>query len=198
MKPAAIEKAKGRIRVAQLHLSMAADANSDQEFDDAWFVFLTAWKGVYTVLEQGAKGSPSSMQWFGGRKAERKRTPYLQYLFIARNDEEHGLGKSISQGRQGSLKLVPPTNPDGQTRVRYTWEHDPTGRSGRIELVSEIRGSLLSDVKDREGRKVEPPWVLVEGRYVYAPLDIGEMALEYASSMVAEAEILAASNPPSP
>ncbi|MEL7687903.1 hypothetical protein AAG596_08325, partial [Citromicrobium bathyomarinum] len=76
MKPQGLEKARRRLRVASNALDQLKAAASDAEFEDAWFIFLTSWKGIYTTLEQGAKSSAQSRQWFGGKKAERKRTDY--------------------------------------------------------------------------------------------------------------------------
>lgn len=95
MKRSAIEKAKGRLRIAQKALVELKSSRTFSEFSDAWYVILTSSKNVYTVLEQGAKVSPQSMQWFGAKKQIRKSDPLLQYMFEARNDDEHGLGSAI-------------------------------------------------------------------------------------------------------
>lgn len=68
------------------------------ELDTAWWTFILAAAGVYSQLEQGAKGSPKSAQWFAEVKAERKRDPMLQYLHQARNAEEHGDGGGRAHG----------------------------------------------------------------------------------------------------
>ena len=87
----AVAKAHGRLRVATQQLENAAKAEWFEEFADSWYLFLVAAKNVYTTLEQGAKASAQSRQWFGARKNERKSDPLLQYLFQARDDDEHGL-----------------------------------------------------------------------------------------------------------
>lgn len=95
MQNSAIEKAKSRLRVAQKAVAELKLCQTFGDFTDTWYVVLTSSKNVYTVLEQGAKGSPRSMQWFGAKKQIRKSDPLLQYMFEARNDDEHGLGSAV-------------------------------------------------------------------------------------------------------
>jgi hypothetical protein len=89
--PKAINKAQHRLRVTQKALDDLSGARSYREFQDSWYVFLTASKSIYTVLQQGAKITPQSLQWFGGKSTERRNDPLLQYLYEARNEDEHGL-----------------------------------------------------------------------------------------------------------
>lgn len=96
MKRVAIEKANSRLRVAQKALADLKSCRTFEEFSDAWYVVLTSSKNIYTVLEQGAKGAAQSMQWLGAKKQIRKSDPLLQYMFEARNDDEHGLGSSVA------------------------------------------------------------------------------------------------------
>lgn len=95
MNRAALEKAKSRLRVAQKALAELKSSRTYSDFSDSWYVVLTSSKNVYTVLEQGAKSSPQSMQWFGDKKRVRRSDPLLQYMFEARNDDEHGLGSAV-------------------------------------------------------------------------------------------------------
>ena len=95
MDKAAVEKAKGRLRVARKALAELKSSRTFSDFSDSWYVVLTSSKNIYTVLEQGAKSSPQSMQWFGAKKQIRKSDPLLQYMFEARNDDEHGLGSAV-------------------------------------------------------------------------------------------------------
>lgn len=96
MDPRAIEKAKSRLRVAKKALSDLRTSETFGDFSDNWYVFLTSAKNIYTVLEQGSKTTPQSRQWFGAKKQIRKDDPLLQYLYEARNDDEHGLSSSVS------------------------------------------------------------------------------------------------------
>ncbi len=94
----AIEKCKSRLRNAQKaveDLRAYLEIEDLQSFEDTWFTFLFSWKSIYTTLEQGSKTTPQSRQWFGGVKQDRKDDDLLQYLFEARNDDEHGLETSI-------------------------------------------------------------------------------------------------------
>jgi hypothetical protein len=91
----AIDKGNSRLRVAKKALEDLRASETFREFSDNWYIFLTSAKNVYTVLEQGAKSSPQSRQWFSGKQNLRRSDPLLQYLYEARNDDEHGLGSSV-------------------------------------------------------------------------------------------------------
>ena len=91
MKRAAIQKANVRIVAARTSLAQLVDADDITTFAAHWYNFLTAAKNVYTILGVGSKSSPQSAQWFGAKTAHRRSDPLLQYLFQARDDDEHGL-----------------------------------------------------------------------------------------------------------
>ncbi len=95
MDPRAIEKSKSRLRAAKKAIHDLEESKTFTEFNDVWYNFLCAFKNVYTVLEQGAKASPQSRQWFGEKQKERRADDLLQYVYEARNDDEHGLGASL-------------------------------------------------------------------------------------------------------
>lgn len=86
-----VTKAEARLRLARTHASALRACKSHDEFTDTWYQFLVTYKNVYTALEQAAKGSAQSRQWFGGKKNERRDDPLLQYLFQARDADEHGI-----------------------------------------------------------------------------------------------------------
>ncbi|WP_193174492.1 hypothetical protein [Oricola nitratireducens] len=114
MNKKALDKAASRLRVAEKALSELTVTDDFRAFTDNWYVFLTSAKNVYTSLEQGAKSNPKSRQWFGAKKAERKSDALLQYLFQARDDEEHGLETSIA--------YVPERHEIGVTKDGYSNE----------------------------------------------------------------------------
>lgn len=97
MNPLAVTKARSRLRVASDTVKSLATCKDYDTFTGLWFTFLTAAKSVYTTLEQGSKISAQSRQWFGGKAQERRNDPLLQYLYQARNDDEHGLSFGAEQ-----------------------------------------------------------------------------------------------------
>lgn len=161
MDPQAIYVAVSRIRVAERAVASLADSDGD-DFRDHWFVFLTAFKSVYTALQEGAKGQPKSLQWMGARNRERRNNPLLQYLYIARNDEEHGLNLSVMDGIGGIS-----VDTDGTTAEDplIVWLNPETGlveayrKSGQPVTVLRQHGPgpLLRPVRDRDGTVIQPP-----------------------------------------
>lgn len=198
VKPNALSIAQSRLRIARSAVETAKNASSFDEFSDAWFIFLTAWKGIYTVLEQGSKESPKSRQWFGGKKAERKKTTLLQYLFEARNDEEHGLAKSVvPYGHTVLYQLERPST--GVEMMNFEFDES----TGDYNLISsdipvtkeqEVRGPTLVTVKDRGGKELHPPIGLPERPHDITPIGVAMAALDYATAMIDEARMLHATS----
>jgi len=85
-------------------LSELVACESADVFKDTWYTFLVAAKNVYTALEQGSKSDPKDRQWFGGVKSIRRSDPLLQYLFQARDDDEHGI-EAVTEFVPGSVGI---------------------------------------------------------------------------------------------
>lgn len=104
MEVKALKKAQSRLRVASLSAAALDNTAGYDDFTDQWYIFLHAAKGIYTVLEQGAKSSPQARQWFGKKNQERKDDPLLRFVCEARNDDEHGIEQGF-EVRPQSLSL---------------------------------------------------------------------------------------------
>lgn len=200
MEPKAIAKARSRLRVAEKALNELAESQDYQTFSDTWYTFLVAWKNIYTALEQGSKVSPQSRQWFGAKKQERKGDELLQYLFEARNDDEHGLNDStelepgeiaISAGKPGysgnfhirSMRF----NGAGYPSI------DATSNDGKPILIefSPARAKLVP-VTARGPVTYQPPTKHMGADLPdNQPLPVAALALDYARTLVEEAAALA-------
>jgi hypothetical protein len=100
IKQKALAKANSRLRNARKALDDLTRAKTFIQFSDDWHVFLVAAKGIWTTLEQGTKETAQYRQWFGGKERQRRNDPLLQYLYEARNDDEHGIEPVIEQTPQ--------------------------------------------------------------------------------------------------
>lgn len=202
MDPKAITKAKARFRIAKEQLASCEKAENHQRFSGAWYLFLIAAKNVYTTLEQGSKISAQSRQWFGAKKKERKDDPLLQYLFQARDDDEHGLDEvtALSPGYLGIGKSAPgfssslsisnlTIDGNGQVSVGSITSHDG------LPVLIEQRGphSTLVPVTGRGGVVYQPPKMhLGEPIPEPLPVPIGNLGLAYLERLLADAESRAA------
>jgi hypothetical protein len=200
MKPEAIGIARSRLRTASRALdALRAAEHKPEEFADHWFVFLTSWKNIYTVLEQGSKSSAQSRQWFGGKKADRKADPLLQYLFEARNDDSYGLTNSVHHTGGGYLMRATKDITQMQVRLNTaTGEMEAVGPDGEpvAALIQHTgRGPELRTVDARGDRKIEPPIEHLGQRIDIRPIPVAELALTYAESLVAEAEATCTPSP---
>lgn len=91
MRKIAIDKAAHIVNAATDALTRAQTATGYDQFSRFWSEFLTAYTRFYNALDAGKVVSPRSEKWVKQKKAERKDNSLLQYLFQARNADEHGL-----------------------------------------------------------------------------------------------------------
>lgn len=189
----AIEKAASRLRVATKAIDSLPGCKDHAEFTDAWYTFLTAAKNIYTVLEQGAKVSAQSRQWFGAKAAERRGDALLQYLYEARNDDEHGLeqvaeldpgGTAIGVAKQGFSNSITLNGTFGPGKVMSITSND--GKPVLIENRSPH--SKLSIITARGGRRLMPPSTHM-GRQLPdgSPYTVGRTALLYLTELIEDA-----------
>lgn len=154
MKRAAIEKAESRLRLIRKSINELEGCKDFTGFRDTWSQFLTAAKGVYTVLEQGAKVSQRSLKWFSVKTADRKADELLSYVFHARNDDEHGLGE-IARDDPGSF-IIGKRSEGYSDAIRIDGEIGP-GKTLNIQALDgkpvlierRPRRPILLPVKDR-------------------------------------------------
>ena len=66
-----------------------AQAGTHDDIQSRWANFLRHAGSVIHSLEGGTREPASLKQWYGVERAKAKRTPFLQYMYQARNAEEH-------------------------------------------------------------------------------------------------------------
>ena len=190
-------KAKARLRTAAQQLERVEASTSYEEFADQWYLFLVAAKNVYTMLEQGSKDTPQCRQWFGGVKQVRKSDPLLQYLFQARDDDEHGLSDvtklesaslSIGKVRSGYSNHVSmsfTTDAIGRPVV-----HNIESRDGLPVLIEAREPHIALMPVTGRGGVVYPPPTKHLGKLLPddLPLTVGKAGLVYLEALVSEAE----------
>lgn len=192
MKREAIEKARVRLGRASEAVRLLERPDGHTVFETAWTDFLLASNGVYTCLEQGAKATPQSRQWFGGKKNERRKDPLLLYLHQARNADEHGLGRITPELEAEDTVPVPPgvnvagirvTLPDGRVVVQPL---PPEAAQVRLTLWS----VTLTDVVDSRYKTTYPPPREHMGKPIpeSTPTAVAKLALDYLTDLVDEAE----------
>lgn len=191
MDKAAVIKAEGRLRLATKHANAISACKSHDEFADTWYQFLVTYKNVYTALEQGAKASPQSRQWFGAKKIERRDDPLLQYLFQARHADEHGI-ESVTQFVPGSVAIgVRKPGFSGSVRINGSLETGMLVESmdGKPVLVEHTNPhSRLVAVTGR-GPVVYPVPVEHQGKPLPDPFPatLAGLAVAYLSALVEDA-----------
>lgn len=189
MNPAAIEQAKNRLQKAEKALAELSAAEYFDDAEDAWSDFLLAASGVYSKLEQGAKGFPKSEPWFGREKRLRKTDPLLRYIHFARNADEHGIERVTDRSLENiDLKFNERRPFSAQMLDQHTEE--PVGEKFDVVLAGPT--IKLVRVHDRRfGDYADPPEMHLGKIIPFAssfPHELGQAALEYLASMIDQAE----------
>lgn len=206
MDPKALFKARSRLRVAHDAIVRLSQARSHEEFADIWYTVLSASKNVWTALEGGAKGNPQSMQWLGGKKRERRGDELLQYMFEARNDDEHGLEPGVEVATVTRRQTESFNLPNGTKKVAFSIDkdtmaitmlfHTASGATIRqpLETIEEEvlpPRPMLMPVKVWDGKSLEPPSRHL-GRIIGSegdlPEEVARLNLTYLERLVTEAE----------
>lgn len=181
------------MRKAVADMAAGGGLSTFEDFTDLWFTFLTAFKSTYTALEQGSKISPQSRQWFGAKSTLRRGDELLQYLYQARNDEEHGLdqGTKAVPGRM-TLQLTVPDSLQidlSNVQVDNGMARLPDGQLAKV-IEQQSPHIALVPVCDRDKSKTHPVPTRHLGLPVedQSPLNIAQHALAYLAGMVKEIE----------
>ena len=151
MDPAAIAKANSRLRTAKKAIEDLTGCNDYDTFSEYLYTFLVAAKGIYTILEQGAKSRAQARQWFGAKSKERRSDPLLQYLYQARDDDEHGLSRVVEHV-PGALGIGV-SKPGFSNAIRLDGSIGPGGTLLRLRALMACRYWL-----NRRCRTFGCPW----------------------------------------
>lgn len=187
----AVTKAESRLNTATQLLAELRQCKNYADFCSKWYLFLVSAKNVYTSLEKGARENAKTRQWwFAEKKSERHDDPLLQYLFQARDDDEHGLepvtaydpgGLAVGVRKEGFSNAVGLTMVDGKMTV--------TSLDGLPVLVKrEPPRVRLIEVTGRGGIKYTPPkFHLGQPIDDPAPLHVAELAVAYLTGLLEDA-----------
>ena len=195
MNPKALNKAESRLRIAKGAIDDLAQCQDYDSFCDFWYIFLTSSKNVYTVLEQGAKTSPQSRQWFGEKKNVRRADPLLQYIYQARNDDEHGI-EPTTEIVPGSL-AIGVNKPGYSTHMTLSGSFktgfQATSHDGKPVLAELTLPQIqLVSVHGRDKAKIYDPPKEHMGQSLTdtSPINVARLTLHYLSALVGEAKRL--------
>jgi len=191
MNPNAIEQAKSRLDKAEKALSALKSAQCFDDAESAWSDFLLAASGVYSKLEQGAKGYPKSEPWFGREKKLRKTDPLLRYIHFARNADEHGIELVTDRALDNLNLKFNERRPLRAQRIDETTQK-PIGDSFDCVLAGPT--IKLKRVYDRRyGDHADPPEIHLGQPVPFGtsfPDNVGDVALGYLRDMIKRAESL--------
>lgn len=201
MKLKALKKAVGRLNRAAEALEKLTGYESYDDFSNAWTDFITSLNDVFVFLGEGSKGHNLSQSWFARKKGERKSDELLQYLYQARNAEQHGIEEVVGEiftraeavATEGmKVFSVSIGYADGQIAHIIP----PEGRDvlSQHVTVDRLVGIALVPVTDGRSKQTYQPPKLHLGHSIIGKSisEIATLAHAYYYKMVEEAETLAA------
>lgn len=192
MKIVGFQKAQKRAEQLKKCLDQLRSSRNHSDFEEAWTNFLLAHNAIFTILEQSAKHSPQSRQWYGRKKNERRKDPLLQYLHQARNADEHGI-EPITVDVPGSVNVIGDVYGglikfDGQGRPAFFMEKRPDGTypdvvaiepHARLVAVKDERfGDIFQPPKEHAGSPIEDD----------SPIGVATLSMNYVLAMIEEAK----------
>ncbi len=192
MDPRAVEKATLRLEKARASLQRVEASKNFKEFLPAWMDLLTDLHGIYTPLEQGAKVSPQSRQWYGQKKEECRKDALLLYLNQARNADEHGI-EPIAKHEPGHLSVGAPGESVHARKLIIrdgTMIGDFINVDGKPPTVTQVPArAVLVTVKDtRFNTTFDPPTSHLGTRVDDgSPMNVARLALTYYAQLVSDA-----------
>ncbi|WP_168727263.1 MULTISPECIES: hypothetical protein [Sphingomonas] len=96
MNPEAVKQAKASLKRCADACQKLNQATTFEETEAAWTDFLVWSARIYNKLGKGSRGNNASENWYGLIKKERKDDPVLRYIHHARNTDEHGIERILS------------------------------------------------------------------------------------------------------
>lgn len=191
----AVEQAHARLKRAERALADLKAAPDYTTAEDAWTDFLLAVAGIYSKLEQGAKGNGKSAAWFGRKKAERKSDPLLRYLHFARNSDEHGIERTTSRAKGNAMGFDNKPLKFGEKVEVLVSHYDPVAKKPIGEQTPGYLpgpGLVMVRAHDRRyGDFCDPPQMHVGTEIIGQFPDVtAELAVAYLSDLVSEAAVL--------
>jgi hypothetical protein len=87
----AVARAREKLEKAKSHATGLTASNDYRSAHQSWHSFLATSNRVFTLLEQGAKSSNASKNWFSSHKHLRRTDPLLSSVHHARNADENGI-----------------------------------------------------------------------------------------------------------
>jgi hypothetical protein len=189
----AIEKAKDRIESAKAHLKSLEASKDYKSSRRHWYDFLTASNNVFSVLQQGAKGSSKSDAWFAKRRQERRQDPLLCYMQHARNADEHNVPSVTALDRERMVfhegdKAV--ASVDDMVGNKGIFHH-PGDKPPDLPKIDHIRiypeRAKLIRVRDRNVDYDPPTEHLGSTIPEVSPLTVARLMLNYVEAMTIEA-----------
>lgn len=183
MRKNALVQAVGRLSKAYSAVNRMQLAKDYAALEEAWSDFLMAAGGVYSKLEQGAKGCGASEGWFGRKKHDRKTDELLSYLHHARNADEHGIEPTTNHQQRvgiGGNGYVRRLVMEGSKVIEF--DADPG-----IHVVVEDFAALVPAHDRRYGDSFNPPTQHL-GQPIpdTSPIGVARLGLAYLEGLISE------------
>jgi len=193
MRPEAIDEARSELKLARKRLAEMQASKRYEDIHEAWGYFLTNYYVVFQKLKKGAQGDAPSLAWFRSLEKFCSGDELLNYLYHARNNADHGLGRSAPLVPPQLEALKDPAAKVSPDRIGKDLIIRLLGNNGqqqaRLKFTFPNRAHLVPVIDDRRGGKTYPPPTTHLGQKLQVRRipDAVELALHFLESKVEEA-----------
>ena len=102
-----LKHAKGELRQAEKALKRMSQAESFEDLEDEWRIFLGSIEKCWIKAERGCQQIRNQFQpWQGKFARDRKKDPLLKYLKHARNSDHHTIQETLQEKDASSSLYV--------------------------------------------------------------------------------------------
>jgi hypothetical protein len=190
----AIEKSIIRLKTATKSVENMSSCIDQDAFVEIWYVFIMAYKNIWSTLERGAKISIKSKNWFENKRRVRQNDELLEYIYQSRNQEEHGL-EPVSELVPGEITLLMQVPEDlkidvSSFKIVNGLAYLRNGQKAHILEYQPPTIALISLKMKRNKSYPVPTQHLGNELQDSSPYNIAKLALIYMNSMVNEAKNL--------
>ena len=183
--------AKRELRSAEKAIERMAQAESIEDFEDEWKIYLNSIEKVWVKAERACQYMRNKFQpWQGKFASERKKDALLKYLKHARNSDQHSLAETMQKQAASSSMYI-----EGGPGVTYIDKLEIRNRQvveyrGNKPLMIENLPDRLELLRIKDSNKwYNPPKFHKKIKLLWpAPINVATLGLEYYQDFIKQVE----------
>ena len=183
--------AKRELRSAQKAIERMTQAESLEDFEDEWKIYLNSIEKLWVKTERACQHVRNKFQpWQGTFTSERKKDPLLKYLKHARNSDQHSVAETMEKQAASSSMYI--EGGPGVTHIESLVIENGQIQEyrGNRPLIIENLPERLELLKVKDSNKwYNPPKSHKNIKLAWSsPIDVARLGLKYYADFLIHAE----------